>query len=53
MVKRSSVKIKSGKTGDNVGIPIPRVDRSRGDHINILGVILDGNARNMYIIAVK
>jgi len=46
MVKRSRV-------GDNVSIPIPMVDRGRGDPRNILGVILDCDEHNMYTIAVK
>ena len=39
--------------GDNVAIPIPMVDRGRGDPRNILYVILVCNEQNMYTIAVK
>ena len=53
MVKRSRVDLKSGEVGDNVAIPIPMVDRGRGDPRNILGVILDCDEHNMYTIAVK
>jgi len=53
MIKRSRVDLKSGKVGDNVAIPIPMVDRGRGDPRNILGVILDCDKQNMYTIAVK
>ena len=53
MVKRSRVELKSGEVGDNVAIPIPMVDRGRGDPRNILGVILDRDELNMYTIAVK
>ena len=53
MVKRSRVELKSAEIGDNVAIPIPMVDRGRGDPRNILGVILDRDELNMYTIAVK
>ena len=53
MVKRSCVDLKSGKVGDNAAIPIPMVDRWRGDPRNILGVILDCDDQHMYTIAVK
>jgi len=45
--------LKSGKVGENVAIPIPMVDRGRGDPRNILGVILDCDEHNIYTIAVK
>ena len=35
-----------------MAIPIPMVDRGRGDPRNILGVILDCDEQNMYTIAV-
>jgi hypothetical protein len=41
MVKRSRVELKFGEIGDNVAIPIPMVDRGRGDPRNFLGVILE------------
>lgn len=41
MVKRSKVAFKSGEVGDNVAVPVPLVDRGRGDARNILGVILN------------
>ena len=41
------------ETGDNVSVPIPMVDRGRGDPRNILGVIADLDEQNMYRIAVK
>jgi hypothetical protein len=53
MVKKSRVELKFGEIGDNVAIPIPMVDRGRGDPRNILGVILDCDEQNMYTIAVK
>ena len=53
MVKSSRVELKSGEVGDNVAIPIPMVDRGRGNQRNILGVILDCDEQNMYTIAVK
>ena len=41
MVKRSKVDFKSGEMGDNVAVPVPLVDRGKGDARNILGVILN------------
>ena len=40
-MKRSRVDFKSGEDGDNVAVPVPLVDRGRGDARNILGVILN------------
>ena len=53
MVKRSRIDIAHGHLGDNVAVPIPLVDRGRGDPRNILGVILERNEYNMYTICVK
>ena len=53
MVKRSRVEVPHGQIGDNVIIPIPLVDRGRGDPRNILGVILDRDENDLYTISVK
>ena len=53
MVKRSRVDLQAGAIGDNVAVPIPLVDRGRGDPRNILGVIIDRNEHDMYTIAVS
>ena len=53
MVKRSHIQCKPGSPGDNVAVPIPSVDRGRGDPRNILGVILYRDKRDQYRIAVK
>ena len=53
MVKRSRIDLKAGEIGDNVAVPIPMVDRGRGDPRNILGVILNRNENDLYRIAVK
>ena len=45
--------IMAGEAGDNVAVPIPMVDRGRGDPRNILGVIVDRDEHDMYRIAVK
>ena len=45
--------LKAGNSGDNIIIPIPLVDRDRGDPRNIMGVILDRNENDMYRIAVR
>jgi len=43
VVKRTCVDLKAGVTGDNVAVPVPLVDRGRGDPWNILGVIVNRN----------
>jgi len=45
VVKRTRVDLKAGVTGDNVAVPVPLVDRGRGDPWNIssLGVIVNRN----------
>ena len=53
MVKRSRVDLKAGEPGDNVAVPIPVVDRGRGDSRNILGVIVDRDFTDQYTIAAK
>ena len=53
MVKRSHLEHVPGNPGDNVTIPIPLVDRRKGDPRNVIGVILDCNENDMYRIAVK
>ena len=53
MVKRSHIPCKPGSPGDNVAVPIPSVDRGRGDPRNILGVILYRDKGDQYRIAVK
>ena len=45
--------LKSGDIGDNVAVPVPMVDRGRGDPRNILGVIIDRNENDLYTIGVK
>jgi len=48
MIKRSRVTLKAGEIRDNVavGLPIPMVDRGRGDPRNI-GVIVDRSDSDM------
>ena len=53
MVKRSRVEHVPGNPLDNITIPIPLVDRGRGDPRNIMGVILDRDDNDMYRIAVR
>ena len=54
MVKRSRLDMQAGKQGDNVCVPVPLVDRGRGDPRNILGVIIDRQEdTDQYKIAVK
>ena len=41
-----------GEIGDTVLVPIPMVDRGRGDARNILGIILDRDLNETYRIGV-
>ena len=40
MVKRSHIELTACRIEDNIAVPIPLVDRGRGDPRNILGVIV-------------
>ena len=53
MVKRSRFDLKVAEVRDNVAVPIPMVDKGRGDPRNILGVVVNRNEHDMYKIAVK
>ncbi|KAL8561907.1 hypothetical protein ACOMHN_046697 [Nucella lapillus] len=53
MVKRSRLDLGHGQRGDNVAIPIPLVDRGRGDPQNILRVILDRSENDNYTLVTK
>ena len=53
MVKRSRLELVSGQIGDNVAVPIPLVDRGRGDPRNILGIVMDHDENDLYTICVK
>ena len=54
MVKRSRLELQAGIVGDNVVVPIPTVDRGRGDARNILGVIIHRDLEtDQYTIGVK
>jgi hypothetical protein len=53
MVRRSRFVNIPGNVGDNVTVPVPLVDRGRGDSRNIMGVILDRDENDLYRIAVK
>ena len=53
MVKRSCIELQAGNIGDNVALPVPIVDRGRGDPRNILGVIIDKNENDLYTIATR
>jgi len=53
MVKRSRIELVAGEIGDNVAVPIPLVDRGRGDPRNILGIIVSRDDSNNYRIATR
>ena len=53
MVKRSRLALPTAKPGENVAVPIPLVDRGRGDPRNILGKILNHDENDLYTICVK
>ena len=52
MVTRSHVDLRAGSIGD-VAVPIPTVDKGRGEPRNIFGVIMDVTDKEQYKIAVK
>ena len=52
IVKRNHITLQAGDEGDNVAIPVPMVDRGRGDPHNISGVIINHNDNDLYTIAV-
>ena len=52
-VQRSRVEMVAGKVGDNVAVPIPLVDRGRGDPRNILGIVLDRNEDDLYTMHLR
>ena len=43
----------AGDHGDNVTVPVPIVDRGRGDPRNLMSVILDRDANDLYRIATR
>ena len=47
MVKRSRVTLKAREIGNNVAVPIPMVDRGKGDPRNTIGVIVDRSDNDM------
>ena len=53
MVKRRRVDLQVGTIGDNVAVPIPAVDRGRGDARNNFGVLVNKTDNDQYKIAVK
>ena len=53
MVKGSKLELTSGQVGDNAAVPIPHVDRGRGDPRNIYEIIIDCDENDMYAICVK
>ncbi|XP_046326947.2 uncharacterized protein LOC124111338 [Haliotis rufescens] len=53
MVKRSKRVFGPVSVGDNVTVPIPHVDRGRGDPRNIIGVVIECSDNDMFTIAVK
>ena len=53
MLRRSRVINVPASIGDNVTIPIPLVDRGRGDPRNLMGVVLEHNENDLYRIAVR
>ena len=52
-MKRSRVDLQAGTIGDNVAVPIPPVDRGRGDARNILGIVVNKTDNDQCKIAVK
>ena len=53
MVKRSRIDLQVAEVGDNISVPIPIVDKDRGDPRNIIGTVIDRDLHDMYNSAVK
>ncbi|XP_063594380.1 KRAB-A domain-containing protein 2-like [Penaeus indicus] len=53
MVKRSRIDLAAVEPLDNAAVPIPLVDKGRGDPKNILGVVLERDQNDMYTIGVN
>ena len=54
MVKCRRLELRATQIGDNVAIPIPQVDRGRGDPRNIVGIVIDCNPEtDSYKMALK
>ncbi|GFO19828.1 hypothetical protein PoB_004633300 [Plakobranchus ocellatus] len=54
MVKRNRVDLRAGEQGEDVAVPVPPIDRGRGDLRNILGVIFNRReGTDLYRKAVK
>ncbi|XP_076057193.1 uncharacterized protein LOC143034707 [Oratosquilla oratoria] len=53
MIKRSRIDLKVGEVGDNVAVPMPMVNRERGDPGNIIGATVGRDENDLYRIAVK
>ena len=53
MIKRSRIINVPANPGDNVTVPVPLVDRGRGDPRNLLGIVLDRDENDTYRIAVR
>ena len=52
-MKRTRVDLKAGVAGDNVAVPIPLVDRGRGDPRTYLVIVSRNLDTDQYTIAVK
>ncbi|XP_068243810.1 uncharacterized protein [Palaemon carinicauda] len=53
MVKRSRTELVAGEIRGNIALPIPLVDRGRGDPRNTLGVIVSRSMNDQYRVATK
>ena len=53
MLKRSRKEMTPAQENDTVAIPMPLVDRGRGDARNIMGFVLNKDQNEMYKIGVK
>ena len=53
MLKRSRTNLMAADKSDSVMIPIPLVDRGRGDPRNIIAIVLNRNENDMYKLGVR
>lgn len=50
MISMTAKRFKTGEIGENVSVPVPDVDRGRGEFRNVLGVITEVDNDGMYAI---
>ena len=53
MCEASVKRFKPAEIGDTVLVPVPDVDRGRGDFPNVMGIVLDAEPNGLYKVGTK